>query len=527
MPFDGTISIRANSVLQYERYAATFSPSPAPRVPGFFAVNPERRAVGDYYRLRFSLRAPIEVLQDLFTNGLMREIQVADPKGKTIWSGFVYAMSFKLGPVTGDVTVQNVWNRVHMRYRVVGSTTTLRSTRIHNEISLRKYGPREYVMTGGEMESAVQPNQACRLFLAKSAYPKPSYTLNLSRGGKPEWGEPVLEITGAGWIESMASRIYNQPYTTGMQACSAQIAEIVGIPLLLSLKRDCVAWWKFEEGEGPRYEEINALHLADVNTVTGMQGKQGGCASFTPANNEYLTRSNHPLLQTGDISFAFSVWVYLTSKPAVAMVIAKDGAGAGNREYELYYQAGGVDRFRFFVCRPVDNPVIVNADALGSPALNTWYHIVVWHNSALDQIGIRINDAYQNIAATGGALQAAGTADFRFGHQQIGGCCPMAGAIDECCFLKRCFTAAEITHLYNFGWGMSYPTSGIGMFLRGSTVEVNSTLVSRLFDMDRRGLDILQDITRIGDASYRRYLATVDAERYFKYGLARIAQYAA
>jgi hypothetical protein len=181
-------------------------------------------------------------------------------------------------------------------------------------------------------------------------------------------------------------------------------------------------------------------------------GKVSNAAALVRANSEYLYHTDNASLSTGDIDYTVQIWVYLDSKSGVESIISKDSTGS-NCEYALYYNSS-TDRFVFRVYSSSGVTIgEVTANALGSPALSTWYHILIWHDSVNNQVGVRINDTYQNTAATTG-VPSDTTATFYVGANE--GTNYWNGRIDETAFWKRLLTADEKTWLYNGGSGRAY-----------------------------------------------------------------------
>lgn len=218
-----------------------------------------------------------------------------------------------------------------------------------------------------------------------------------------------------------------------------------------------VSYWKLEEASGTRADSHGTNTLTDNNSVTSAAGKIGNASAYATASLQYLSVASNSTVQTGDISFSISCWVYLTSKTTYRWVFNKDGLSAGQREYYLIYDFPA-DRWQFAVFRATDSAVTVNANTLGSPSLNTWVHIGCYHDAANDQIGICGSGGAFDTQATGGALQAASNGPFQLGgNPRTPATLYMDGRIDEVGFWKRMLNANEWAALYNGGTGRTYP----------------------------------------------------------------------
>src|SRR5512146_1241028 len=216
-----------------------------------------------------------------------------------------------------------------------------------------------------------------------------------------------------------------------------------------------IAGWEFENGSALGTDSgSNGLTLVN-NGVTQVAGVVGNAISCVATSSQYLSRASEALLQTGDIDFTFAAWVKATTKTAFMFAVAKDTNTGGAREYGLYYDPV-LDRFRMGVYRAVDTLAPVSADALGAVTTGVWYFLVGWHNAAADTVSIQVNNGVVNSAATGGALQAAGGAEFRIGGRATPGSgLYWNGLLDQVMFWKRVLSSTERTGLYNSGAGVT------------------------------------------------------------------------
>jgi len=228
----------------------------------------------------------------------------------------------------------------------------------------------------------------------------------------------------------------------------------------MALKDSLISFWELEEASGTRVDAVTASgnNLTDNNTVTQNPGKVGQAAQFNRVNEEYLSRASNASLQCGDIDFTVLGWIYMDDETDNNRIIAKDHTSpAGAREYLLTYRQTS-DRFEYFVFTPTDVAVQVVANTFGAPTTATWYFVVAWHNASANTINIQVNDGGVDSTATGGALQAAGGAEFRVGAAVYdgGGFGFHSGRLDQAGFWKRVLTPTERTWLYNSGNGRSY-----------------------------------------------------------------------
>lgn len=244
----------------------------------------------------------------------------------------------------------------------------------------------------------------------------------------------------------------------------------------MPLSDNLIAYWSLDEASGDAIDAHGTLDLTDNNTVGSATGKVDGCRDFELGNSEYFSHADHADLDTGDIDWTIACWVQLESLPGVANVIAsKDdgGAASGNRQFLLFCDS--TPRFKFSLFQPTDSEITVTANTFGAPSTATWYYLVAWHDAAANQFGLSVNDT-ADTAATGGALQGAGAAQFRVGaRDNAGSMLYWDGLIDELAFWKRVLSSTERTDLYNSGNGRNYayvvgdvPVNQVGGGLGGS-----------------------------------------------------------
>jgi hypothetical protein len=218
----------------------------------------------------------------------------------------------------------------------------------------------------------------------------------------------------------------------------------------MALTDNIVAYWTLDEASGSRADSVGGNTLTDNNTVTSTTGKINSAAQFTRANSESLSRLDNTDLSTGDIDFTLSFWVNFASQPGTEVIAMKGDDTGGTHEYSIF-QTGST--IKFIVQNTAANVVV------GSGLANaTWYHIVAWHDSVNNQIGIALNAGTPVTAAYSGGI-TDGTAGFRLGGDN-NGTRYLDGLMDEVGFWKRVLTSGERTSLYNGGAGLAYSSFG-------------------------------------------------------------------
>ena len=100
----------------------------------------------------------------------------------------------------------------------------------------------------------------------------------------------------------------------------------------------------------------------------------------------------------------------------------------------------------------------LDATTFGAPAITTWYHVMAWHDSVANVIGISVNNTPDTLAHATGVFDG--------GSSTLMGALVttvyrMSGRLDEIAFWKSAaggggvLTAAQRTALYNSGAGLT------------------------------------------------------------------------
>jgi len=228
------------------------------------------------------------------------------------------------------------------------------------------------------------------------------------------------------------------------------------------LLNNLVAYWPLNEAAGANNAldlHSNGLTLTQVASPGSAAGVVYAGARTFNGSSQYFSRASEALLQTGDVDFTIAAWVYRSvSGTSDPMIISKWGA---NFEFILWYVAGSILRYRFFV-RKADNSggVVVSANTYGAPELNAWHMIIAHHDAINDTIGIQVqNSAIDTAAITGGVLVR--TSDLQVGARQSDGLL-WSGRIGPVAMWKSAaggggvLTAMQRTALWAGGAGLAY-----------------------------------------------------------------------
>jgi hypothetical protein len=213
-----------------------------------------------------------------------------------------------------------------------------------------------------------------------------------------------------------------------------------------------VGYWALDEASGNAVDSHGSNTLTETSgTIAATTGKVSGCRDFEAGDTEYFTIADNTALSMGDIDFSIQAWVNAESL-AVSMAILGKDLVTPSREYVMNYD-NGTTQFSFFVSPSGTSAVVVQASNFGTPSTATWYHLIAWHDSVNNQIGIAVNAGTPNTTShTTGVQDSNGP--FQIGARNAGA--NWDGLIDEVAIWKKVLTSDERTWLYNSGNGRSY-----------------------------------------------------------------------
>ena len=226
MDFNGTIEVKHNPRTMWETYSHTFEKSADERNSGYRELDFSKRAEGGYYRASFSIRESTEFLADFVHNALGREVKILGNAGQQAWEGFIYELEYDAGRVVYKVDLGDMANAVWVRYRIRGTSTTSRSTTQTDEDSIARYGRKEFILSGGELESSAVADAITTQYLSLHSWPRPSPARIDPEKDLSEY--PVVNVKCRGWIDTLNWMVYNQTTDTDAQGSSAEVAAVLG-----------------------------------------------------------------------------------------------------------------------------------------------------------------------------------------------------------------------------------------------------------------------------------------------------------
>ena len=194
----------------------------------------------------------------------------------------------------------------------------------------------------------------------------------------------------------------------------------------------------------------------------------------------WTTDSVGPTFPDGNAaSFTNTAW---TNQPGSDMFFKIFGYQAStNYEHWLYVNTDNVVTWRLS-SSGIAEDISVRATSFGAVATGTWYHVVAWHDSVINNAGISVNLHANSSAYTSGVF--AGNAPFILGAVGsglvVGGF--MDGRLDEVGFWKKVLTAQQRSDLYNGGAGNTFNSgnnqAGWGSFDFGGGTSIRWYMIS-------------------------------------------------
>jgi Concanavalin A-like lectin/glucanases superfamily/Purple acid Phosphatase, N-terminal domain len=228
------------------------------------------------------------------------------------------------------------------------------------------------------------------------------------------------------------------------------------VDLLTSL----IGYWKLDETAGLRADSTAGAHsLTPTGTIATATSKPGFniCPQFA-GDGAFLSAGDNSFASMGAaVDYTMAAWVQLQYGATDRTFISKAGGGTGHDEYVITHSSSA-SRFWYTVQATSGSYYTVSADDLGAPALNTWYLVVCWHNTADSTIHIQVNNGADNsfvlIEPIGTRAQpfcigSYGSASSNFWY----------GLIDEVAIWQaRVLDATERSALWNGGAGKPFDT---------------------------------------------------------------------
>lgn len=249
----------------------------------------------------------------------------------------------------------------------------------------------------------------------------------------------------------------------------------------MSFIDNVVAYFKLDEASGVPIDAHGSAVMSEVGTVGSTTGRLNTSRLFD-GNANYFS-STDSIFNTGDISFGFSVWCYPTSAAGNYRVFCKINGALTQLDYQLFWRNDGSGS-RVFVWQVYNGTTSIGFVTSPQQSLNKWHHIICWHDVALNQICMIVNDGAAITASTTGAAGSS-AAPFSIGSLDTLAGSRFIGMIDELAFFKNYVpTLPDRRSLYNLGYGNPYPLTHIAITrkYKSTPVYVDCDLASNTGD---------------------------------------------
>ena len=234
--------------------------------------------------------------------------------------------------------------------------------------------------------------------------------------------------------------------TTAKAWALFEVVNVPGIP-----QSGLIGYWPLLEASLTRRDAFAGFHLTDVATVTGNTGPNTlypTASAFAAASLEYLFRADDNAFSMSGAGFTGSAWVRLTSKTVARTLFAKANRTGNQFEYALRYEVAS-DRFEVLISFNGTQINNIVANALGSPAINTWYHVVFTYDGTTN-LWIYVNNGAGD-RVDWFWVPPNGTAPFTIGMEGDGTTGPMDGRIAGVALWNRVLSSGERADLYAAG----------------------------------------------------------------------------
>ena len=214
-----SIVLTANPVTAWEQFALTIDRE------HLLSPQVEHRDLGGYYSAKFGVhtdRVTRTFAQDFISNGLMREVNIFNDEGGRDWQGFINKIVMDTGTARIEADLSNMTNKAFVRYNDAG--TVKRSTTITNTDSSDRFGVKERVLVGGEINLGVADQHAQQI-INWQGWPSPTLR-EINLGGRVK-DRPSLTIECLGYWHTLFWRTYNQTASTGDNDLSVVVKAVV------------------------------------------------------------------------------------------------------------------------------------------------------------------------------------------------------------------------------------------------------------------------------------------------------------
>ncbi len=246
------------------------------------------------------------------------------------------------------------------------------------------------------------------------------------------------------------------------------------VDLLDSLK----SYWIMDETTGNRTDDFGSHALVPTGSVGYWDGGISDySAKFIKGEGTNLELAHHADHLGGDVHYLVGVRVRFNSLTGDETIVAKRDA-ADTEVFRLKVNTAG-NRLEAEFNDTLDNWVTVTANTFGAIAIDTWYHVWMWHDPDADVFGIKVNGTEDTTAETDGL--STDTAKIVVGAE-ADETQPLDGMVDEFVIWRghsAVMSAAEWTSWYNAGTGNKYPFVPGNLTVSTGNFEYERFIVNR------------------------------------------------
>lgn len=225
----------------------------------------------------------------------------------------------------------------------------------------------------------------------------------------------------------------------------------------MAIADSIVAYWKLDEASGDCADATGNGYTGTNTSVTYGAGLINNCGEFT-SGTRLFDFGDTAAFYGSDRDFSWQAWVNLTSANSTGHIIGCGDISSAVRHI-LYYAGTPTKRFIFLVNDGSSN-ASVTANTFGVPSTGVWYHVVAWHDSVNNELGISVNTTSDTVAHSTGVTTTSRRT--RMGRGSEGNGQLSTGSIDEVGFWDKVLSSSERSQLYNSGAGLAYPFTGGG-----------------------------------------------------------------
>lgn len=186
-------------------------------------------ANGGYWSAGFTIRDNKSAVEDWFSNGLNRHIEVYNVGRAKIWEGFVNQIKLTMGSLSAvRGPVLDIANRVQVVYQTISYNTVppIAGNRavtdvINDTASQAIYGILEETLNGGTGLTA-EMAQVAAVYLAENSNPETSQSINIGNSQTP-----AVQIECLGYVHLFNKYYYTETANGGTETIRAKLQNVM------------------------------------------------------------------------------------------------------------------------------------------------------------------------------------------------------------------------------------------------------------------------------------------------------------